>query len=178
MLSRRKGALMDRNRPHNQKKGRQEDAQLPSPSFLLGSQPCSPSQRFASGIRKPKIVYHRAADEEQEETRNALKITLFFASFCGKGDTKEWAKSNTGAPLFSLSVCGESRNSPICPGVYCKRSTAPQSRFFRLLIFVAILLFFFLRLVPQFLKLFHQLVDYETNLQIRCFGGLAEVTAS
>lgn len=36
----------------------------------------------------------------------------------------------------------------------------------------------FLWLVSQFSEFFRQLLDYETNLQIRCFGGLTEATAS
>lgn len=81
--------------------------------------------------------------------------------------------------LCSLRLLGEERrNSPICPRVYCKTSTAPQSRFFRLLIFVSPLppFFFFLWLISQFSEFFRQLVDYETDLQIRCFRGLTEAT--
>lgn len=77
--------------------------------------------------------------------------------------------------------CEKRRNSPICPGVYYKTSTAPQSRFFRLLIFVPFFpfLFFFS------FGLFHSFQNFSVSWEIMkptcgsdVSGGLAEATVS
>lgn len=119
---------MDRNRPHR-RRCPPSFSFLPPPSSGLSP----PAHRSAHrsevcfGIRELKIINPIAAADEEEETRAALKITLFFVA----NETQTSGQSQTQELLCSVCLlCGERRNRPVRPGVYCKRSTAPQSHFF------------------------------------------------